>query len=96
MAIIVEEERSRPSIIAVLMWLMVLIIVAVAVYYIFFVQPQVVDIGVPSNFQNIDPLAEINLNPEDVIGSSGFQSMKQYVTPPVPGNAGRANPFVAP
>lgn len=96
MAIIVEEEKSRVGIMAVFMWFVVLIIVAVGVYYIFFVKPQIVDVAVPSNFENINPIAEININPEDVINSSGFQSLKQYVTPPVPGNAGRANPFVAP
>ena len=96
MAIIVEEERPGIKITSVLMWLTVLAVVASIVYYIFFAQPQIVDIAVPAEFQNINNLSAIDLNPEEVIGSSAFQSLKQYVTPPQPGNTGRINPFVPP
>ncbi|MEK9180562.1 MAG: hypothetical protein AAB897_04080 [Patescibacteria group bacterium] len=96
MAIIVEEERPQINITRMLMWLIILVIIGVAIYYIFFSQPQIVDVAIPSNFQNIDPLASINLNPEDVINGPEFQALKQYVTVPEPGNAGRLNPFSAP
>ena len=96
MAIIVEEERPKVSITQILMWLAVLIVMGIAVYYIFFAKPEIVDIAIPSTFQNVNPLAEVTLNPEDVINGPAFQALKQYVTPPSPGNAGRSNPFLAP
>ncbi len=96
MAIVVEEDRPKINITQVLMWLTVLLIVGFAVYYIFFAEPQIVGVAVPPAFKNIDPLAEVNLTPEDLINSEQFKSLKQYVTPPEAGNAGRTNPFIPP
>ncbi|MBU6500334.1 MAG: hypothetical protein KGJ89_00695 [Patescibacteria group bacterium] len=94
MAIVLEEEKNKTNIVSIITWLAVLGIIVAAVYYIFFNQPQLVEVAAPANFQNVDPLSKIKLNPEDVINSQSFQSLKQYVAPPVPGNAGRDNPFV--
>ncbi len=95
MAIVIEEEKNRISPISIATWLVVLIIIGLAAYYIFFTQPELIEVAAPSNFQNIDPLSKINLNPEDVVNGSGFQSLKPTITLPVPGNAGRDNPFLA-
>lgn len=94
MAIIVEEEQgNRVSIISALMWVLVLVIIIAAGYFIFFAQPQFVEIVAPQNFKGIDPLANLNLDPEGVVQSQEFQSLRQYVTPIAPGNAGKSNPF---
>ena len=79
-----------------MLWFLIIIIIAVAGYYIFFAKPQFVEIiGVPQNLQSkdIDILSVIDLNPEGVINSQEFRSLKQYITPPQPGNAGKSNPF---
>lgn len=94
MAIVIEEEKSKVSLITFVTWLIILVIIAVAVYYIFFSQPQLIEISPPANFENINPLSKINLNPTDVVNNPNFQSLKQYITLPVPGNFGRSNPFV--
>lgn len=96
MAIIVEEERPKVSTTSILMWLAILIVIGAAVYYVFFSRPEIVGVAVPQAFENIGRISEISLNPEDVINSSQFQSLKQYVASPVPGNTGRANPFIPP
>lgn len=95
MAILIEEENNRASIVKVFLWLLILIIIAVAGYYIFFAKPQLVEIVVPQNLQSksIDSLAGINFNPQGVLNGEEFQSLKQYITPPKPGNAGKSNPF---
>ncbi len=96
MAIIVEEGGNGTSkVVRIIMWFLILLIIAVAGYYIFFAQPQLIEVVVPSNLQgkSIDPLAGINLNPGEVISGEEFQALKQYVTPPRPGNAGKSNPF---
>lgn len=93
MAIIIEEEKNKIGIVKFLMWFLILIIIGVAGYYIFFAQPQLIEIVTPSNFKAIDPLAGINLNPEEVLNSQDFLSLKKYVTPPEPGNTGKTNPF---
>lgn len=96
MAIVIEEEKTNISIVGILTWLAVLFIIAAAVYYIFFAQPQLVEIAAPASLQNINPIAKINLNPEEVVNSPGFRLLVQYITPPAVGNVGRENPFVAP
>lgn len=96
MAIVVEEERPQINITQALMWLTVLAIVGSAIYYIFFAKPEIVDVAVPTAFKNLDPLAQVNLNPEDLLNDPSFQSLKEYVTLPEPGNAGRINPFIPP
>ncbi len=93
MAIIIEEEKNKMGAVRFLMWFLILVIIGVAGYYIFFAKPQLIEIATPSNFKGIDPLAGINLNPEEVLNSQDFQSLKKYVTPPQPGNAGKSNPF---
>ena len=94
MAIVIEEEKPKVSIIHVLMWFTVLVVIGLSVYYIFFAKPEIADIVVPSTLRNVEPLAKITLNPEDILNSEVFQGLKQYVVPPSPGNAGRSNPFL--
>ena len=96
MAIFIEEERNKISPISIVTWLVVLVIIGLAVYYIFFTQPGLVEIAAPSNFQSIDPLSRINLNPEDVVNGRGFQALRSTIALPTPGNSGRDNPFLAP
>lgn len=96
MAILVEEEGQKVSITSILMWLTVLGVIAVAAYYIFFANPEIVDVAMPAAFQNIDPLSQVNLAPEDVIDGTPFQSLELHVTMPEPGNSGRSNPFAQP
>ncbi len=96
MAIVVEEENNnKTGVVRIVTWVTVIILISAAAYYIFFAQPELVGlVSPPSNFTNIDSLSQISLNPEEVINSSGFQSLKQYITLPVAGNAGRQNPFL--
>ena len=97
MAIIIEEEKNGTGAVRILLWLLIVVVIAVAGYYIFFAKPELVGIiAVPPNLQskNIDTLAGIDFNQENVINSQEFQMLKQYITSPEPGNAGRSNPFV--
>jgi hypothetical protein len=94
MAIVIEGETKKVNIVNILTWLVVLVVIVAAAYYIFFAQPQLVEVVTPASFKNISPLANLNLNPEEVVSGASFQSLKQYVTPPTPGNFGRSNPFL--
>lgn len=97
MAIIIEEENKQASVGRILMWLVVLGIIVAAVYYIFFANPEIIDVAAPANLQNIDQLAGLNFNPEDVVNNGAFQSLKQYVSlSSSTAGVGRANPFSIP
>lgn len=94
MAIVVHEQRSGVNIVRILIWLMILSVIGAVFYYIFFKKPALVEIVAPPNFQNTQELSKINLDPESVINTPAFQSLKQYITLPSPSNFGRPNPFL--
>jgi hypothetical protein len=102
MAIIIEEEKNgkNMNLIRFFAWLVILIIVAIAAYYLFFVKPELVIITPPANFQYIAPIAQANLDPQAVLNSPAFTALKQpnfpLPTPNGPVPVGRPNPFVSP
>ena len=100
MAIVVEEEKSRVNIVSLLGWLSVIAVIGVAIYYIFFVTPESVIIPPPAGFQNITPIAQVTLHPEDVLNSPSFVSLQSpsfpLPTPQGPAGVGRSDPFLAP
>jgi hypothetical protein len=95
MAIFIEEENKGGS-----KWfgfgllIIILAIIGVAVYYLFFVQPQLVGTVVPVKLQAISDIKQISqFNPTEVLNSPFFASLKQIVPPPTIPPAGNASPF---
>lgn len=95
MAIFIEEEKKGGG-----RWFgfgivfISLIIVGIAVYYLFFVQTQLFNVVLPIKLQSIDELTKIaNFNPQTVINSDFYKSLKQVIPPPSPPPAGNASPF---
>jgi len=99
MAIIIEEEKKRSNIFAFLGWFVVIAIIAVAIYYIFFIEPPSATILPTGTLQQVSALPVASINPQDVINSQGFQSLQPYIAEPSstsPAGLGRSNPFIAP
>ena len=95
MAIIIEEERqNRVSLVTILIWLVIVGVVGIAVYYLFFKNPELTSMSTPSNFKSAEALAKVTLDPDQVKNSPDFQSLKQYIVPPPPAKLGRQNPFL--
>jgi hypothetical protein len=101
MAIIVDEERKPTHIFAIVAWLGFLIVVSVAVYYIFFAVPQAAVLPTTGGLSTLAPLASTTIQPQDVINSAAFQAILKGTTiqPPSasgPATKGRQNPFLSP
>ncbi|KKW45484.1 MAG: hypothetical protein A3A43_00835 [Candidatus Liptonbacteria bacterium RIFCSPLOWO2_01_FULL_56_20] len=95
MAIIIEEEKNRVGIVGFIGWLVVIAVIAAALYYVFFKQPELIEVDVPENVRNAEELSQkITLNPDAVVQSPAFQALKRYVTPSAPATLGRQNPFL--
>lgn len=98
MAVILEEKRKGAAIINILSWLFILFVIFVAVYYIFFQNPEKIDVRIPPSFENVQKIVEtqVNIDPEAIINSPAFEKLRQYVDLPEapPDNFGRNNPFV--
>jgi len=95
MAIVVEEQKNKAGLASILIWVVILVIIMVAIYYIFFAKPQLIGISAPDSFRNINPLSHLNINPQDIVNNPTFQSLKQYVMPASTSTVGRSNPFLS-
>ena len=95
MAIVVEEEKKGGmGILTILTWVLIIGAVAGSAYYLFFKQPELVgQIATPTSFKNTEQLSKLNVSPKDVVDSLS-KGFRQYVTPLVPRNMGRTNPFL--
>jgi hypothetical protein len=94
MAIVVEEEqKSSSGLVSLIVWALIFIVVGVAVYYVFFKRPDLVEQATPS-LTNTAALSRIELKPDEVINSPNFQALRSYVEPLTPPSGGRANPFL--
>ncbi|KKS82682.1 MAG: hypothetical protein UV58_C0007G0033 [Candidatus Wolfebacteria bacterium GW2011_GWC1_43_10] len=94
MAIVIEEEKEKGG-----RWFgfgvifIILAILGVAVYYLFFVKPDLIGAVVPIKFRSIDELARLQFDPQEVVSSEFFRSSRQFVPPPTIIPAGNASPF---
>jgi hypothetical protein len=94
MAIVVEEEqKSRQGLVGLIVWGLVFVIVGVAVYYVFFKRPDLVEQATPS-LTNTEALSKIELKPDEVINSESFRALRSYVQPLTAQGGGRTNPFL--
>jgi hypothetical protein len=99
MAIIVEEEKTSTGIISFLGWTSLIAIVVVAAYYAFLTPAPTVVVAPPPSLQSLASISGADLNANNILQGSQFQSLQQRVPPPSatgPAGVGRSNPFVAP
>jgi hypothetical protein len=94
MAIVVEEENAgKGGWGGLLVWSVIFVVLAVAIYYVFFKRPDLVEVHTPANFENTVQLSKINLNPDRVVNDPLFISFKKYAEPLNPIPSARPNPF---
>lgn len=96
MAIVVEEEpKKSQGLVGMIIWALIFVIVGVAVYYVFFKRPDLVEQATPASSTTTEALSKIELKPGEVINSPSFQALQSYVEPLTPqGGGGRSNPFL--
>lgn len=94
MAIVIEEEKERSGgWFGFGMIFVILVILGVAIYYLFFVKPELIGDFTGMKLQSIDELAQLNFNPQDTVSGDFFKQSRQLVQPPSPGPTGNSSPF---
>lgn len=94
MAIILEHEKKQVSWIAVLTVFLALAVIFAGAYFLFFKRPEIIDIAIPKKFDDLNMISRISFNPDDVIQSPAFRSLRQYEIVITQTQApGKANPF---
>ena len=94
MAIFVCEERGKMFWLPIVLTVGVVILIFVGAYYLFFKQPQLLDLTAPTQVQKLTTISKINYDPSTVINSPAFRMLTQYNQLPSASTAGRPNPFL--
>lgn len=96
MAIIVQEEKNPINWLSVISWASVMGIVFITGYYLFFIQPPLVEFVLPIKLSETATLAKIKFDPGFLIESGIYKVLEkgEYGQAFVPLNLGRANPFL--
>lgn len=98
MAIVIEESgNKKDSLIRYGAWGLLLVILGAAGYYIFFKSPEkVLTITAPASFEQVQALAQIQIDPAIIAQNPLFgQFLQHYVSPLMPPSPGRPNPFLS-
>lgn len=95
MAILVEEEKKPVNWIAILTVIIVLGSLFIGGYYLFFKNPELIDIAVPPELKDLQPLTEIKFDPKPVIDrlNKYYHQYAPALSLPVPGREDPFKPF---
>ncbi len=93
MAIVIQEEKTSGGWFGFSVLMLVLIVIGIALYYLFFVQPELLTTGTAKNFETIEEFSQMNFDPKQVIESDFFKSQKQFMPSTPVSNPGNPRPF---
>ncbi len=81
MAIIIEEEKRKINWFNLAVGVLIIVLLGVAIYYLFFVSPELIEKMTPARLQSLEELSSIKLEPEEILNNPNFQILKQYTNP---------------
>lgn len=92
MAIIIEENKKNINWFALAIILAILILVGASVFYLFFVNPAIIETVIPDNLKTIKKASEM-INSTDIFSSQNLSNLKVWVPSIQPEQTFNANPF---
>ncbi len=93
MAIELEPERQGTNWMAIVTVAVIVIVLFVGSYYLFFKQPQLIEVVAPQSLQTLGDLSKVSFDPSAVVNDPTFKLLRQYGSPISPVTPGRSNPF---
>jgi len=96
MAITFEEDKNRVNWIGILTAVIIIGFIGIAVFYLFFSQPAVVEKFIFPNLKTISEFKSVKFNFEDAFSNPAFKNLKSIVDFAFPPDnlVGKSNPFV--
>lgn len=96
MAIVLEEQKSRFPWFFFLILFLIVLILGIAGYFLFYVQPDLVGRVLPSSFTGVVDLSVSGADLSTLQRNPSFSNLREQVSPPVlnEGVFGKGNPFV--
>lgn len=99
MAIVVEEEKKNSHVFGVVGWLVFIVALAAAAYFVFLAPVPEAPLPISGGLNSIAPLASSPIQPQTVESNPVLTSLSTTITAPTstgPVAVKRSNPFVAP
>lgn len=93
MAIEFEEEKQPVNWVAILTVVVIVAVLFLGSYYLFFKQPQLIEVVAPKSLQTIGSLSKLSFDPSTVVNDPTRKLLRQYGTNVTPVTPGRSNPF---
>lgn len=95
MAIQLEDDKKGINWVAVFTVLIILSAVGSAIFYIFFINPEQVEVFISPELRSLSDFEKISFKPNDLLSNASFQSLKSHVNFSLPSQEmiGKANPF---
>ncbi len=94
MAIVVEEEQQSRNWPLIISSIVVIVALFFGAYYLFFKKPELIDVVIPGELQNLTRLSAAKFDPKSVVDSPVFKTLRDYSTPITVPSAGKDNPFL--
>jgi hypothetical protein len=93
MAIVVEQETKKVNWMTVISVVVFLAVMFFGAYYLFFKQPELIDVVAPAELERLSALSSVRFDPRDVVDSPVFQGLRDFSGTVTPPRTGKANPF---
>ncbi len=95
MAIAVEEEKKRINWVFIFSILIILFAIGATVFYLFFINPEQVEVFISPQLKSLTQFEQINFTPNDLLNNANFKALKSYVEFVLPSkeSIGKSNPF---
>jgi len=94
MAIVIEEEKREINWYALIVVVVIIAVIGAAVYFLFFVKPELAEIVVPNRLKELPEIVKIELNPNDIFENPFVKNnLNKYVESVISEGAYNSNPF---
>jgi predicted PurR-regulated permease PerM len=94
MAIIVEEVKAPRKWGTIISVILVIIAMAVGIYFLFFKKPILIEMVIPIPAEITQELSQLQFDPLSIQNNEVFKTLRQYTSLPTAGDLGRTNPFL--
>lgn len=93
MAIQIEQNQKSVSWVKVTLGIIIVAVIFAGAYFLFFKQPELIDVVAPGQFEDLTQISEISLDADELLNSPKFQMLRQYSIDSSTPTPGKGNPF---
>jgi hypothetical protein len=95
MAIVIPKQSAGGGLSKIIMFVAIIGILLLAMYFLFFAPTPAFDYIAPQSLQQAAQLSQFDMDPDTVLDSAEFRSLRKINGLPTGGTFGRTNPFLS-